>query len=35
MRGAFTSIAKGVTNSEDVTLDVNAELGDFGARRRR
>jgi len=36
MRRAFMSIQKGIaTYSEDMTLDANVELGDFGACRRR
>ena len=36
MRRAFMSIQKGIaTYSEDMTLNANVELGDFGACRRR
>jgi hypothetical protein len=36
MRQAFMTIQKGIaTYSEDMTLDANVELGDFGACRRR
>ena len=36
MRRAFMSIQKGIpTYLEDMTLNANVELGDFGACRRR
>ena len=36
MRTAFMSTQIGITTySEDMTLNANVELGDFGARRRR
>jgi hypothetical protein len=36
MRRAFVSIQEGIaTYSEDMTLNENVELGDFGACRRR
>ncbi len=37
MRRAFMSIQKGIATHylEDMTLDANVELGDFGACRRR
>jgi hypothetical protein len=36
MRRAFMSIQKGISPYlEDLTLDANVELGDFGACRRR
>jgi hypothetical protein len=36
MRRAFVSIQKGITAySEDMMLNANAQLGDFGACRRR
>lgn len=36
MRKAFMTVQKGIaTYSEDMTLNANVELGDFGACRRR